>query len=262
MSDKGVLASINPDVPLAVGSAFKMAIAAALKDLVELGAASWDDVITLEASDISLPSGILQAWPVGTPMTLQSLATLMISISDNTATDALLRFVGRERVEMYTTFNRPLLSTREFFILKDSANTELLEAYRQGDVEDRRAVLEQLKNLPLPPVTVLDDGPVALDVEWYFTVSELANLIAYVQDLPFMSVNPGVANPADWQHVAYKGGSEPGVLNLTTLVVGNSGTTYIISATWNNHQEVLDETRFFGLYNGLLSALKQLDAAE
>lgn len=262
VSNQGILASINPDVPLAVGSAFKMAIAAALKDLVELGVVSWDDVITLEASDISLPSGMLQTWPVGTPMTIQSLATLMISISDNTATDALLRFVGRERVEMYTTFSKPMLSTRELFTLKDSANSELLEAYRQGDVEERRAVLDQLKALPLPHVTVLDDGPVAIDVEWYFTVGELANLIAYIQDLPFMSVNPGVANPADWQHVAFKGGSEPGVLNLTTLVVGNSGTTYIISATWNNHQEVLDEARFFGLYSGLLSALKQLDAAE
>ena len=262
VSNQGILASINPDVPLGVGSAFKMAIAAALKDLVELGVVSWDDVITLEASDISLPSGMLQTWPVGTPMTIQSLATLMISISDNTATDALLRFVGREKVEMYTTFSKPMLSTRELFTLKDSANSELLEAYRQGDVEERRAVLDQLKALPLPHVTVLDDGPVAIDVEWYFTVGELANLIAYVQDLPFMSVNPGVANPADWQHVAFKGGSEPGVLNLTTLVVGDSGTMYVISATWNNPQEVLDEARFFGLYSGLLSALKQLDAAE
>src|SRR5690606_39753601 len=50
----------------------------------------------LEAGDVSLPTGILQEWPVGTPMTIQSLATLMISISDNTATDVLLRVAGRD----------------------------------------------------------------------------------------------------------------------------------------------------------------------
>src|SRR5690625_1642615 len=123
VSDDGILASIDPDVPLAVGSTFKLAIAAALQDLVAYEFASWDDVVTLEANDISLPSGILQDWPVGTPLTLQSLATLMISVSDNTATDALLRYVGREGVEMYSALNSPFLSTREAFVLKDPANS-------------------------------------------------------------------------------------------------------------------------------------------
>lgn len=262
VSDDGILASIDPDIPLAVGSTFKLAIAAALQDLVAYEFASWDDVVTLEANDISLPSGILQDWPVGTPLTLQSLATLMISVSDNTATDALLRYVGREGVEMYSALNSPFLSTREAFVLKDPANSELLEAYRQGDATERLTVLDQLEDLPLPDVSIFTGSPVALDVEWYFTASELVTLMAYVHELPFLSVNPGAVNAADWQHVAFKGGSEPGVLNLTTLVVGDSGTTYIVSATWNNDQAVLDETRFFGLYSGLFSAIKQLDAAE
>lgn len=258
-SNAGVLASINPDEPLAVGSAFKLAIAAALKDQVALGLRSWDEVVPLEAQDISLPSGILQDWPVGTPLTVQSLATLMISVSDNTATDALLRLVGRKTVEQYAPRNKPFLSTREAFVLKLADDTTLLDAWRSGDEASRRALLADLARQPLPSVEAFGVMPTAIDVEWFFTVGELANLMAYVADLPFMSVNPGLANPADWQYVAFKGGSEPGVLNLTTLVVARDNTPYIISATWNNSEQPLDETRFFSLYSGLLAAIKQLE---
>lgn len=259
VSNAGALASINPDEPLAVGSAFKLAIAAVLKDQVALGVRAWDEVVALEPQDVSLPTGILQDWPPGTPLTVQSLATLMISISDNTATDALLRLVGRETVEQYAPRNKPFLSTRELFILKAAGNEQLLETWRAGDEAARRELLAVLAEQPLPGLEAISTTPKALDVEWYFTVRELADLMAYVADLPFMSVNPGLANPSDWQYVAFKGGSEPGVLNLTTLVVAEDNTPYIISATWNNSERPLDETRFFSLYSGLLSAIKQLE---
>lgn len=259
VSDTGVLAAIDPDTPLAVGSAFKLAIAAALKDEVAAGARSWDDVVVLEAGDVSLPTGILQEWPVGTPMTIQSLATLMISISDNTATDVLLRVVGRDTVERYAPRNAPFLSTREAFLLKAAGNEDALEAWRARDEAGRRALLDELARRPLPGFEAFGSEPTALDVEWYFTVGELVNLMAYVHELPFMSINPGVANPSQWRHVAYKGGSEPGVLNYTTMVVSESGTPYFLSATWNNPEQALDEALFYTLYSGLLSALAQME---
>ena len=39
-----------------------------------------------------------QDWPKGAPVTLHTLATLMISISDNTATDQLIAIVGRDAI--------------------------------------------------------------------------------------------------------------------------------------------------------------------
>ena len=96
----------------AVGSAFKLAVLAALKDQVAAGALAWDDVATLEAGHISLPSGILQAWPVGSPLTIHTLASLMISVSDNTATDALIALLGRDLIESYTTLNHPAYHPR------------------------------------------------------------------------------------------------------------------------------------------------------
>jgi len=73
------------------------------------------------------------------------------------------------------------------------------------------------------------------------------------------SINPGLASPADWQHIAFKGGSEPGVINLTTWLVGQSGMNYCVVATWNN-DEVVDEVQFVGLYSGILRQLTEIDA--
>ena len=149
-SQSGVLAELNPEQPLAVGSAFKLAVLAALKDQVSAGAKAWDDVVTLKADHISLPSGILQSWPLGSPLTVHTLASLMISVSDNTATDALIALLGRELVENYTALNHPLLTTREAFALKNPTNADHLKAYRQGDVAQRREVLGKLQSLPSP----------------------------------------------------------------------------------------------------------------
>src|SRR5690606_10036938 len=157
------LAALNPDEPLAVGSAFKQQIA--------LGQRSGDEVVVLAETWRSLPSGILQEWPAGSPVTLHTLAALMISFSDNTATDALLHLVGRDAVEALTVRNRPFLSTREAFVLKSPANEDLLARWRAADEAGRRALLAEAANRPLPTADVFD-SPRALDVEWFFTARE------------------------------------------------------------------------------------------
>lgn len=116
----------DEDKALGIGSAFKLGVLKALRDDVDAGARKWSDVVELGAGDISLPSGMLQNWPVGAPVTLDTAASLMISISDNTATDLLLHAVGRDKVEAALGI-APVLTTRELFVLK--ANRELLARY-------------------------------------------------------------------------------------------------------------------------------------
>ncbi|MGI6083339.1 MAG: serine hydrolase, partial [Limnochordia bacterium] len=130
--------------------------------------------------------------------------------------------------------------------------------YLDGDGEAKRQMLPAIRTAALPDVSAFSDGPLALEIEWFFTVGELVNLIAYVQDLPLMSINPGIASVEDWQRIAFKGGSEPGVINLTTWLASESGKAYAVSATWNDTKP-LDETRFMTLYAGLIRALKQMD---
>lgn len=248
--------SLNPDAPLAIGSAFKLAVLEALQEQIQAGQRKWSDTVPLKAEWKSLPSGTLQNEPDGKPISLEQYATQMISLSDNTAADSLLNIVGRASVERLTDRNRPFLSTREAFILKNPANNDVLERFRKADPAGKTALLPEIDKLALPGVDLFAGGPVAIDVEWFFSAAELCGLMDKVQALPLMSINPGLANPADWQKVAFKGGSEPGVLNLTSYLVAKNGKRYCVSATWNNPQAALDENQFYLLYSGLLAGLK------
>lgn len=255
--DYSTIADFNAKTTLAVGSAFKLAVLKTLKVQIASGQKSWSDIVTLQEIDKSLPSGILQTWPDNSPLTLQTLANLMISMSDNTATDILIKQVGRESIESnYSQNNIPFLTTRELFTLKSSQNRKLLERYRQSDEKQRRQILAELANQPLPDVSeFIETNPNALDVEWFYNAEELCELMQEVADLPLMSINPGIANPKDWERVAFKGGSEPGVINLTTWLKGKNGKQYCVVATWNNSDAPVDEGKFAALYGGVISFL-------
>ena len=250
------IASYQPEKPLGVGSAFKLIVLQALRQQIEAGQHRWDEVIQLQPEWRSLPSGLLQTWPANAPLTLQTLATLMISLSDNTATDALIHLVGQEALAALSPRNQPFLTTRELFVLKDPQNSALLERYRQNPAE-RRQTLDSLTELSLPNVNLFEGGPLALDVEWFLSGQELCQAIASVADLPLMQVNPGIAEPQDWAQVAYKGGSEAGVLNFTTHLTAADGTAYCLTTTWNNPAGV-DEIELATLYRSAIETLKSL----
>ncbi len=255
--DSSLIADYNAKTTLAVGSAFKLAVLKTLKQQIDSGRKSWSDIVILRKEDKSLPSGILQTWPDNSPLTLQTLANLMISLSDNTATDILIKQVGRESIEANSSQNNiPFLTTRELFLLKGSQNSKLLQRYRKGDVKQRREILAELANKPLPDVNeFIETNPNALDIEWFYNAEKLCELIQEVADLPLMSINPGIANPKDWERIAYKGGSEPGVLNFTTWLKGKNGKQYCVVATWNNSNTPVDEGKFAALYGGVISFL-------
>ncbi|WP_343216567.1 serine hydrolase [Deinococcus aestuarii] len=250
------LVALNPSQLLAVGSTFKLAILGEVQAQVARGERAWTDEVALTDADKSLPSGTLQDASAGSRYTLRDLATRMIEGSDNTATDLLLRVVGRAGVEARLG-QSAMPSTREAFALKNPANLELLRAYRSAGLDRaaRRVVLAQAAVAPLPNVGVFTRGPVARDVEWFVNTERLCSLMADVADLPETSLNPGVATARDFARVSYKGGSEGGVLNLTTQVTNKAGRQYCVSATWNDAR-TLDEARFFSLYGGVLGLLR------
>lgn len=248
------LAAINPDKRMAVGSTFKIAVLAELNRAINAGERDWSDVVQLNDYQKSLPSGQLQSWPEGTYLTLNTLANLMISISDNTATDILIEELGRNEIEESTDIKRPLLKTREAFKLKDPDNQELLERYREAGLEERYKLLEEIDAKELPSSTIFDRVR-AVDIEWEFSAYEIKNLLAEVKGLDLMSINSGVVSQSNWEKIAYKGGSEPGVFNLSTWVKAEDGTEYFLTATWNN-DDFLDEDKFVQLYRNLIGNLE------
>ncbi|MGH7729105.1 MAG: serine hydrolase [Vulcanimicrobiaceae bacterium] len=249
-----VRAAREPQRALAVGSTFKLAILRGLVDRIARGALHWDETATLPASDKSLPSGILQTWPDGAPLTLATLATLMISQSDNTAADVLARVVGPSALAPYAMGNEPFPTTRELFIVK--ADPVLRAVWRSGDSAARRRVLAQADARQLPALASIDSDPADLDIEWHYSVQALCDLIEPLASLPLMAVNPGLALPDDWARVAYKGGSDIGVINLTTALTAKDGRRICVSATENNPKDILDDQQFGLRYGAVLASLR------
>ncbi len=242
----------NAETPLAVGSAFKLAVLVTLQEKIQRSEANWSDVITLKPHDISLPSGILQDMPPGAPITLHTLASLMIALSDNTATDALMRYLGRQNVEAIAGV-RPMLSTREMFQLK--ADRQLYARYAKSTLTGRRALLNGLTNHPLPK-TGQADAPLRAHDEWYIPLTRICNWLQRSRQLDLMRINPGLASKSDWQRVSYKGGSNAGVLNFSTLLEDANGDRYCLAATWNT-QEQINQNKLVGIYSGLIRLIRK-----
>jgi beta-lactamase class A len=260
----------NPDAPLAIGSAFKLVILAELIRATNAGERNWDDRITLDGS--VLPAGGYRAKPAGTQVPLRELATQMISVSDNSATDVLLKALGREKVEAMMPVlgiadparNRPFLSTMELFKLKGFAEGDFPGRYLAKDEAGKRAMLngEIANALPIAirPTLFIDGKPAMIEtLEWFASPADLVRVMDWLRRhsegpkgadaRAILSKNPGIApdSAGKWQWVGYKGGSEPGVLNLTLLLQARTGDWYALTAGWNDPTQAVDDTRLIGL---------------
>ena len=253
-------AASNPHQQFGLGSTFKLYVLSALGQAIARGEHSWDEVVPL--TQRSYPSGQLQDWPEGAPVTLQTLATLMISISDNTATDQLIAVLGREAVEAEViasghadpSRNVPFLTTRELFLLKSVDNVDPGEYVASG-VDRRRELLDFLSGVDADTADVMaafTGGPNALDIEWFASPEDLAGVLRRIVALEdetlfdIMAVNPAMSQAMqdDWAFAGYKGGSEPGVLNLTWLLRDDAGEWHVVTLSWNDPEDPVDDQAF------------------
>jgi beta-lactamase class A len=263
-----MLAGSDVDRPLAIGSAFKLVILAELVREVNAGERKWSDSVTLDGRE--LPGGTYREMPAGTKVTLLELARKMISISDNSATDILLHTLGREKVEAMMPVlgiadparNRPFLGTMELFKLKGVAG--LAERYLPLDEAGRRKLLGG-EVASIPPILINATSftqkiPNRIDtLEWFESPNDLVRVMdwmrrntegmAGIEARKVLSVNPGVSPDVrgKWQWIGYKGGSEPGVMNMTLLLQARNGDWYVVTGSWNDVQKAVDEGRFASL---------------
>ena len=257
----------NADRPLGIGSTFKLYVLSALAHEVAAGHRSWADVVPLTTR--SYPSGVTQAWPQGAQVTLHTLASLMISISDNTATDQLIAVLGRDAVEAEVAASghadpqllRPFMTTRELFVLKSAVGpdgTEVPRDYRAADADGRLRILEGLAEASPSDEEVMAafaGGPNAIDVEWLASGEDLANVMRRLAALDdptarqIMAINPAVTPTLaqDFSYVGYKGGSEPGVLGMSWLLQDRAGQWSVVSLGWNDPAAEVDLASFNAL---------------
>lgn len=272
------IVSHNADKPFAIGSTFKLYILAELVRSIEAGERKWSDVV--ELSEKSLPSGQMQNWQKGSPVTLHTLAAMMISISDNTATDQLIETLGRDKIEKMLTITGnenpklsiPFLKTVEMFKIKGAVKENYAKNYLEKDVSGRRAMLgkeiAEFDSSRIDPNFLSKPNNIS-NIEWFAAPNDLARLMNWLKrhtekspaDLGrgVLAINDALTetDANDWKYVGYKGGSETGVINMTYLLQSKKGDWFAVSGSWNDENAAVNETEFVGLMQKAVRLLKE-----
>lgn len=263
-----VIASHSPQTQFAIGSTFKLYVLAELAAEVKAGTRTWADVAPLAHRSFS--SAASNGWPKDSPMTLHTLASMMISVSDNSAADSLLFELGREAVERRLASighadpdkTLPFLSTVEAFALK--ANPRLRDRFLKASEAQQRDLLDsEAAALTLDKIDneLLSKGPAAIDsVEWFASPTDLLWLMDHIRAqqndemLGIMGINAGLSPVArgKWDYVGYKGGSEPGVISMSYLLKSPGGKWYVATGSWNDTAKEVDNAKFAGLMERLI----------
>ena len=94
----GQTVAVDPDTPVNTASVIKVAIMLEAMYEVKAGRLSFDDTLTLRKEDQVSGSGVLLLFHTPAPINFETALVMMITQSDNTATNLVLAHVGRERV--------------------------------------------------------------------------------------------------------------------------------------------------------------------
>jgi beta-lactamase class A len=125
--------SVHGDTVFAQASAIKLPILVELMRQVDAGEQNLDETVTLAALDVVPGSGVLQQLTPGrVSLTLRDVATLMITVSDNTATNMIIDRVGMAKVN------------------SEMARLALTATKLQRKMQDRTAWEENRENLSTP----------------------------------------------------------------------------------------------------------------
>ncbi|WP_256838037.1 serine hydrolase [Ornithinimicrobium faecis] len=245
--------------PAPSGSVFKLIVLSAVVEAIGAGELTWDEDLTIVPELKSLPTGELQDRADGSTVPVREAAGLMISISDNTATDLLMDAVGPERLQAAVERVSddpdrltPLLSTRQLFQLGWNA-PEVREQWAQADASEREHLVQELPE----DLSALQGNPFAVNevvwpdgVGWFLTGEEICTAHAVLQDQAdteagqplrdIMSANPGLPVPEGATYQGFKGGSVPGVLAYSFYVEdGEEGAGTVLSVQISHERAIM-----------------------
>lgn len=215
--------------PLA--STVKLYVLAAVALAVQDHALSWSTSVTPTAADQSTGSGgTAQA---GVPMSVQRLAGLMMSISDNTAASALIRTLGQDRLQqaLRVTHNSdpaklaPFLTLHQDIWLNWSPSPAAASArsvWRTAGAAERARLIAQADGVPdpAPGGTTWPQG-----LGYFASADDIARVLLWLHEAssaPGLSalssiVNPAsgsldqLVEPAGWRTWGFKSGSAGGI---------------------------------------------------
>lgn len=240
---------IGDPVASPIGSVFKLWVLGAVVDAVAAETLTWDTELTIDAGVRSLPSGEMQNLPDGTAVTVREAAEKMIAISDNTATDALIRAVGRDAVVAAMTdmghaqpeSNTPFLTTREmFWLLFGDPGLREMWAGAADDSAARAALLERIPaGVPDLAAAAAATPGWSAGIDWFATPDDIVAAHVALQERArtdagepvrgILSANPGIEFGDEWTYAGFKGGSSLGVLAGSWLLEREGADPVVIT---------------------------------
>ena len=261
------LQTLNATTALPLGSASDLYVLDALAQKIASGNVNWIQRVPVTAATKSLPPGELQDLPNGARSTVQSVASNMMALDDNTAADMLVNLVGRNAVEAAVKgsgaaapgLDEPFLTTRELYTLEVDNWPKLATQYLALPASKRLGFLSgTVDRVPLSAVqksasswtTPRDTsslGWFASPEDVCHAFAQLASLSHQAKVAPMSSVlqqnNGGLAlNSSQWGPEWFKGGSEPGVLTLNYMATTTKGQSYVVSVIAENPSHTIGPT--------------------
>jgi len=98
----GQTVAIDPDAPVPTASVIKLTILLEAMDEVRDGHASLGEKVVLKKDDQVAGSGVLALMDAPLALTLKDALTLMIAVSDNTATNLMIDRFGLDKINVHT----------------------------------------------------------------------------------------------------------------------------------------------------------------
>ncbi len=262
--DAEPLEALNPDEELAAGPAYRLYL---LGEVLRQGA-PWERIVKLRDSDRSAPPGPLNRWPAGSPLTVHTLAALTLAEGDDTASDALLRALGRRSVEHDLTalghsapgLLEPFLKTSEALRLQASTGEAL--KYINLPRDERYGFLDGLAREPLT-AKAFGRGALGLDkIGWAASPADLCRLMAFFAgrgDEPALGLlelgRPPVQVPGGYLYAGGGGGGFPGLYSAVWLLSNAGSGQFCLAAVWNDEEHDLRASSFLGPLRSALEAL-------
>ncbi|HET9033575.1 MAG TPA: serine hydrolase [Dokdonella sp.] len=273
----------NANTPRATASIFKTWVLGGVGQSIVEGTLSSTEILPMVASELA-PGGTINSEPLNTPFPLSDLATLMMGISDNTATDLLHERVGRTRLDQIVTeygvaqpnLLQPLLGISEQFHLFLSFPLAQALTYVNGTQPFKYQFLHD----NIEPLGPNNGGPyfhesLLTSGTWRASPFDICRAFAKLRRLPqgseaFKTVDAalgaGAAQPEvrdRWDRVWYKGGDLTSGANgkhvLThAWMLENAGEDpYVLIAMSNSNTGGIDEYNVQSVTGRMLELLSQ-----
>ncbi|HXS14238.1 MAG TPA: serine hydrolase [Acidobacteriaceae bacterium] len=233
--------AIDADEPVQTASVIKLAILYNAMVDVREGKASWDEKLTLKPGEAVGGSGMLHFFDTPLTVTLKDVLTMMVIVSDNTATNlAIDRFgvdavnarvesLGLKNTHLYKKVMKPpsgpMPADQPKFGLGKTTPREMAEILEQiGECHLRRAT---------PGATGLGDWAPMDDKDK--AVCDVA--LTMLKDQFYRETIPRYLPNGGDQTVASKTGSLNAVRNDVALVAGKTGPMVISIFTYDNQDQ-------------------------